>query len=306
MVPDLHPRTKPKALNYALPLARGEYLVIYDAEDRPERDQLRKALAAFQEGPPNLACLQAKLNLYNASDNGLTRQFTIEYDALFEGLLPALDRLQLPIPLGGTSNHFRVSALKWLMAWDPFNVTEDADLGTRLARSRYRCRVLDSTTFEEAPPRLSSWFPQRTRWIKGYMQTWFVHMRQPARLWRELGAAGFLGFQVMIGGTVLSALVHPWFYALAAFRPRARRLPGLAARMARTAVLAPRLARPRNGLSRFDGAWLLGAEAPRRAGAAQPSAADAGLLVADLRRGLSRRLAVRDRPLHLGEDRARA
>jgi cellulose synthase/poly-beta-1,6-N-acetylglucosamine synthase-like glycosyltransferase len=75
-----------------------------------------------------------------------------------------------------------VSALKWLMAWDPFNVTEDADLGTRLARNRYRCHVLDSTTFEEAPPRLSSWFPQRTRWIKGYMQTWFVHMRQPARL----------------------------------------------------------------------------------------------------------------------------
>ncbi|HET7852801.1 MAG TPA: glycosyltransferase family 2 protein, partial [Methyloceanibacter sp.] len=217
VVPDLPPRTKPKALNYALPLARGEYLVIYDAEDRPERDQLRKALAAFQEGPPNLACLQAKLNLYNASDNWLTRQFTIEYDALFEGLLPALDRLQLPIPLGGTSNHFRVSALRWLMAWDAFNVTEDADLGTRLARSRYCCQMLDSTTFEEAPLKLSSWFKQRTRWLKGYMQTWFVHMRQPARLWGELGTAGFLGFQVMIGGTVLSALVHPWFYALAAF-----------------------------------------------------------------------------------------
>jgi cellulose synthase/poly-beta-1,6-N-acetylglucosamine synthase-like glycosyltransferase len=135
VVPDLHPRTKPKALNYALPLARGEYLVIYDAEDRPERDQLRKAIAAFQEGPPNLACLQAKLDLYNATENWLTRQFTIEYDALFDGLLPALDRLQLPIPLGGTSNHFRVSALKWLMAWDPFNVTEDADLGTGSARS---------------------------------------------------------------------------------------------------------------------------------------------------------------------------
>ncbi|HSA67950.1 MAG TPA: glycosyltransferase family 2 protein [Methyloceanibacter sp.] len=216
-MPDLHPRTKPKALNYALPLARGEYLVIYDAEDRPERDQLRKAIAVFQEGPPNLACLQAKLNLYNASDNWLTRQFTIEYDVLFEGLLPALDRLQLPIPLGGTSNHFRVSALRWLMAWDAFNVTEDADLGTRLGRSRYRCQMLDSTTFEEAPAKLSSWFKQRTRCLRGYMQTWFVHMRQPARLWRELGPAGFLGFQVMIGGTVLSALVHPWFYALAAF-----------------------------------------------------------------------------------------
>ena len=217
VVPDLHPRTKPKALNYALPLARGDYLVIYDAEDRPERDQLRKALAEFRQGPPNLACLQAKLNLYNAEDNWLTRQFTIEYGALFDGLLPALDRLSLPIPLGGTSNHFRVAALKWLMAWDPFNVTEDADLGTRLARSGYRCQVLSSTTFEEAPVEFASWLRQRTRWIKGYMQTWLVHMRHPATLWRELGPAGFLGFQVMLGGTVLSALVHPWFYALAAF-----------------------------------------------------------------------------------------
>ena len=217
VVPDLHPRTKPKALNYALPLARGDYLVIYDAEDRPERDQLRKALAAFRQGPPNLACLQAKLNLYNADDNWLTRQFTIEYGALFDGLLPALERLRLPIPLGGTSNHFRVAALKWLMAWDPFNVTEDADLGTRLARSGYRCQVLSSTTFEEAPVKFATWLRQRTRWIKGYMQTWLVHMRQPAKLWRELGPAGFLGFQVMVGGTVLTALVHPWFYALAAF-----------------------------------------------------------------------------------------
>ena len=143
VVPDLHPRTKPKALNYALPLARGDYLVIYDAEDRPEPDQLRKAVAAFREGPPNLACVQARLNLYNAFDTWLTRQFAIEYGALFDGILPALDRLALPIPLGGTSNHFRVPALKWLMAWDPFNVTEDADLGMRLARKGYRCRVLD-------------------------------------------------------------------------------------------------------------------------------------------------------------------
>jgi glycosyltransferase XagB len=163
VVPELHPRTKPKALNYALPLARGEYAVIYDAEDRPEPDQLRRALHAFRDGPPNFAAVQAKLNLYNATDNWLTRQFTIEYCALFDGLLPALDRLKLPIPLGGTSNHFRVSALKWLMAWDPFNVTEDADLGMRLARNSYRCQVLDSTTYEEAPRRFMCWLRQRTR-----------------------------------------------------------------------------------------------------------------------------------------------
>jgi glycosyltransferase XagB len=217
VVPDLPPRTKPKALNYALPLARGEYLVIYDAEDRPEQDQLRRAFQAFRSGPPDLATVQARLNLYNARENWLTRQFTLEYSALFDGILPALDRLQLPIPLGGTSNHFRVSALKWLMAWDPFNVTEDADLGTRLARAGYRCQIIASTTYEEAPGHFMSWLRQRTRWLKGFVQTWLVHMRSPRTLWRELGPRGFFGFQVMVGGTILSALVHPWFYGLVAY-----------------------------------------------------------------------------------------
>jgi len=217
VVPALHPRTKPKALNYALPLARGEYVVIYDAEDRPEPGQLRQALEAFRTGPANLAAVQARLNAYNARENWLTRQFTIEYCASFDGMLPTLDWLNLPIPLGGTSNHFRASALAWLMAWDPFNVTEDADLGIRLARKGYRCRVLDSTTYEEAPARLMWWLRQRTRWLKGYVQTWLVHMRSPRALWRELGPSGFFAFQVMVGGTIMAALVHPWFYALACF-----------------------------------------------------------------------------------------
>jgi cellulose synthase/poly-beta-1,6-N-acetylglucosamine synthase-like glycosyltransferase len=214
VVPKCLPRTKPKALNYALPLSRGEYVVIYDAEDRPEPGQLRRALDAFRAGPPNLAAVQARLNLYNVTESWLTRHFTIEYCALFDGLLPALDRMGLPIPLGGTSNHFRASALRWLMAWDPFNVTEDADLGIRLAAG-YCCRVLDSTTYEEAPAQFMGWLRQRTRWLKGYVQTWLVHMRSPRALWRELGTRGFLGFQIMVAGTVLSALVHPWFYLLA-------------------------------------------------------------------------------------------
>jgi cellulose synthase/poly-beta-1,6-N-acetylglucosamine synthase-like glycosyltransferase len=161
--------------------------------------------------------VQARLNLYNAEENWLTQHFTIEYCALFDGLLPTLDRLELPIPLGGTSNHFRVSALRWLLAWDPYNVTEDADLGMRLARAGYRCGVLNSTTYEEAPLKFGSWLKQRTRWLKGFMQTWLVHMRAPRQLWRELDGRGFLAFQVMLGGTVLSALVYPWFYGLAAF-----------------------------------------------------------------------------------------
>jgi glycosyltransferase XagB len=152
------------------PLARGEYVVIYDAEDRPDSGQLRRALNAFRAGPPNLAAVQARLNLYNATESWLTRPFTIEYCALFNGLLPSLDRLELPIPLGGTSNHFRASALRWLMAWDAFNVTEDADLGIRLARNGYRCQVLRSTIHEEAPARFTCWLSQRTRWLKGYVR----------------------------------------------------------------------------------------------------------------------------------------
>lgn len=214
VVPDAQPRTKPKALNYALQFARGEYAVIYDAEDRPDPEQLRKALAAFRAGPPNLACVQARLNFYNARENWLTRQFAIEYAALFDGLLPALQALGLPIPLGGTSNHFRMPALQWLGAWDAFNVTEDADLGMRLYRRGYVCRMLDSTTLEEATCRFVPWLRQRSRWLKGFMQTWLVHMRKPLRLWRELGTARFLGFQVIVGGMIFSALIHPWFYVL--------------------------------------------------------------------------------------------
>jgi len=214
IVPDAQPRTKPKALNYALQFARGDFAVIYDAEDRPDSGQLRAAMAAFHAGPPNLACLQARLNFYNARENWLTRQFAIEYTALFDGLLPALQRMGLPIPLGGTSNHFRISALKWLGAWDAYNVTEDADLGMRLYRRGYICRMLDSTTQEEATCSFSPWLKQRTRWLKGYMQTYFVHMRRPFKLWRELGTPRFLGFQVMIGGLIFSALIHPVFYVL--------------------------------------------------------------------------------------------
>ncbi|ODR97517.1 hypothetical protein AUC70_00395 [Methyloceanibacter stevinii] len=216
VVPDTGPRTKPKALNFALPMARGDYLVVYDAEDRPEPDQPRRAYQAFCAGPPNLATVQARLNIYNPETNWLTRQFTIEYSALFDGLLPLLDAMHLPIPLGGTSNHFRVEALKWLQAWDPYNVTEDADLGARLSRLGYRCTVIGSTTYEEAPVRLGGWIRQRTRWLKGFIQTWLVHMRAPRTLLRELGPRGFLAFQIMIGGTILSALVHPWFYGLLA------------------------------------------------------------------------------------------
>ena len=176
----------------------------------------REQALALKAGGARMGCLQAQLNIYNSDASWFTRQFTVEYTALFDCILPTLERLQLPVPLGGTSNHFPRAVLDAVGGWDPYNVTEDADLGARLARSGYVCRVLDSTTHEEAPCRLLMWLKQRTRWLKGYVQTWLVHMRSPRKLLRELGPWGFASFQIMVGGTVLSALVHPWFYVLLA------------------------------------------------------------------------------------------
>jgi cellulose synthase/poly-beta-1,6-N-acetylglucosamine synthase-like glycosyltransferase len=216
VVPDGDPRTKPRAIQYALQFTRGDYIVVYDAEDMPEPDQLRRALAALMAEPGRLGCLQARLNIYNSRASWLTRQFTIEYTALFDCILPTLERFELPVPLGGTSNHFRRDVLDAVGGWDPYNVTEDADLGIRLARAGWHVGILGSTTWEEAPPTFRIWLGQRRRWLKGWMQTYLVHMREPRRLWRELGAKRFLGLQVLMGGLILSSLVHPWFYGLLA------------------------------------------------------------------------------------------
>ncbi len=214
IVPDGQPRTKPKALNYGLQLAQGDYVVIYDAEDIPAPDQLRRALAAFENSPSHCAVIQAKLNFYNQKQNWLTKQFTMEYSSLFDGLLPAYFKFSIPLPLGGTSNHFKKSMLLSVGAWDPYNVTEDADLGMRFYAQGYCATLLGSTTYEEACSQFSSWLFQRTRWLKGWMQTYYVHMRRPLKLWRDLGTWKFLGFQLVIGAPIVSALVHPLFLGL--------------------------------------------------------------------------------------------
>ncbi|MDI3470297.1 MAG: Glycosyl transferase, group 2 family protein [Pseudolabrys sp.] len=213
VAPDTGPRTKPKALNAALPFARGNFTVIFDAEDRPEPDQLRRALHAFRTEGRDVACVQAALTIDNAADGWLAGMFTAEYCAQFDMFLPALGRLGLPLPLGGTSNHFRTAVLRAVGSWDPYNVTEDADLGIRLARHGYRAVAIGATTYEEAPARLGGWIKQRTRWFKGWMQTWLVHMRHPARLYRELGLPGFLAMQLTVGGSVFASLVHPLMLA---------------------------------------------------------------------------------------------
>ncbi|MFD1328315.1 glycosyltransferase family 2 protein [Mycoplana ramosa] len=213
MVPPGLPRTKPKALSYALPAARGEFLVIYDAEDRPHPGQLTEAWERFRSAPAELACLQAPLVISNAHASWISALFALEYAALFRRLLPLLAAKRLPMPLGGTSNHFRTAVLRRCGGWDPHNVTEDADLGLRLYRMGYTSGTLDLPTLEDAPENVRTWLGQRTRWFKGWLQTWLVLMRQPVRLIREIGVVPFAVFQVLIGGLLLSSLTHPLLIA---------------------------------------------------------------------------------------------
>jgi len=210
IVPDQEPHTKPKALNYALPMARGELIVVFDAEDIPEPDQLRRAAEIFFD-QPGLDCLQAELVIENNSENWLSALFCAEYAGLFGLVLPALSRWKMPLPLGGTSNHFRLQSLREVGGWDSFNVTEDADLGIRLSRLRYRTGTFTSRTLEEAPITYGSWMAQRTRWMKGWMQTFIVHNRHPRQFLKDIGWKNFLIFQAFIGGLIISAPLHSIF-----------------------------------------------------------------------------------------------
>jgi cellulose synthase/poly-beta-1,6-N-acetylglucosamine synthase-like glycosyltransferase len=217
VLPPGGPRTKPRALNAGLLTARGKYLAVFDAEDQPEPGQIREAVQAFAVGPKNLACVQARLAIDNIGDGWLARQFAIEYAALFDVVVPALARLGLPIALGGTSNHFHVAVLRKIGGWDAGNVTEDADLGLRLARFGYRTGAIASTTFEEATTRVIPWLKQRTRWMKGFMVTTLVHGLNPRGL-RRLGALNLAAAGALVGGVALTALAYPAVLALFVWR----------------------------------------------------------------------------------------
>jgi glycosyltransferase XagB len=213
VVPDGQPKTKPKACNHGLQVARGEYVVIFDAEDVPEPGQLKKAAATFAGLSSKVACLQAPLSFYNPRQNVLTRLFTAEYSLWFDLMLHGLQRMSGPIPLGGTSNHFRTEVLRGLGGWDPYNVTEDADLGIRLYKQGFRTGMLDSTTYEEANGSLRNWIRQRSRWIKGYLQTVLVHTRGGWNL-RHTRDPHILTFLLIVGGKVLVNFINPVMWAL--------------------------------------------------------------------------------------------
>jgi cellulose synthase/poly-beta-1,6-N-acetylglucosamine synthase-like glycosyltransferase len=212
LVPPAEPRTKPKACNYGLHFATGDIVTIYDAEDLPEPLQLRRVATALRGLPDEVACVQAKLAYHNERQNLLTAWFTAEYALWFGYMLPGMMASSSPIPLGGTSNHLRREVLRRIGAWDPFNVTEDADLGLRLAGNGYRTAVIDSLTLEEANSDLVNWIRQRSRWYKGYLQTWLVHMRRPLRLLRALGYRGFLRYHLVWAGTPLIAVINLLFW----------------------------------------------------------------------------------------------
>jgi len=221
------PKTKPRACNAALERARGELVVIYDAEDRPDPGQLREAAARFAAAPMSLACLQAPLRI-EPDERFLPAQFALEYALQFEVLQPALARFGIPFPLGGTSNHFRTAVLRRVGGWDPYNVTEDADLGFRLARGGYELGVLASPTWETAPLTMIEWLPQRTRWVKGYMQTFGVHTRGP----NLLRAPPFMALLSTTGVSIASAFAHgpvaAWVLAALTFGIAAGRTPPIA------------------------------------------------------------------------------
>lgn len=218
-VPDGPIKTKPRALNYALNFCRGQIIGIWDAEDRPEPDQLHKVARRFHFTPPEVACLQGMLDYYNPRTNWLSRCFTIEYATWFRANLRGVAQLGLVVPLGGTTMFIRRAVLEEVGCWDAYNVTEDADLGVRLARRGWRTEMLDTVTHEEANCRALPWVRQRSRWLKGYAMTWGVHMRDPVALWRDLGPRRFLGFQAQFLGGLSQYLLAPilWSFWLLAF-----------------------------------------------------------------------------------------
>lgn len=214
LVPAADPRTKPKACNYGLHFATGDVVTIFDAEDLPDPLQLRRVAVAFDRLGDDVACVQAKLAFHNGTQNMLTGWFTADYALWFNFVLPGLMRSNSPIPLGGTSNHIRRSVFDEIGAWDPYNVTEDADLGVRIAESGYRTAVLDSTTLEEANSDPINWIRQRSRWYKGYLQTWLVHVRRPVQLWRGIGTVGMLRFTTLLAGTPIIACLNMVFWLI--------------------------------------------------------------------------------------------
>ncbi|WP_217914674.1 glycosyltransferase [Miltoncostaea marina] len=278
-VPPGEPRTKPRALAHGLALARGDLLVVYDAEDVPDPWQLRDAAAVFAAGGPRLACVQARPAVVPPRGDALGRVMAAEYRLWHGGFLPGLARLGAPVPLAGTSNHLRVAALRAVGGWDPRNVAEDADLGVRLARAGLRTRTIASPTREESTPEgVAAWVRQRSRWSRGFVQTWLAALRPRGALRRELGAGRAACVHLTIAGTVASQLAAPaaWILCPAAAMAGVllrlagcRALRGGAEGLGAAALAAP-AASLLEGVAAWRGLWLLARDPGRWERTAHP------------------------------------
>ncbi|MFN3212996.1 MAG: glycosyltransferase [Henriciella sp.] len=254
IIPPGGPRTKPNALNHGLHHAIGDFVTVYDVEDLPDPSQLRATYQAFKNSPAGLVCLQAPLVADNADQSWLAAQWALEYAIQFRLLLPGLSLYQMPLLLGGTSNHFRKEALLSLGGWDAWNVTEDADLGMRLARASLCSATISVPTYEDAPTRPSIWMAQRSRWIKGHIQTWLVLMRKPVKTCRQMGFVAFISMQLSLGAGILAPLFHaPCF----AFVAAALVLPEFELALAGSLLLASGLANGLTGGLAAPGPWTV-------------------------------------------------
>jgi cellulose synthase/poly-beta-1,6-N-acetylglucosamine synthase-like glycosyltransferase len=238
-VPPVKPYGKQRALNYGAHRViqskskrfRNGLCVVYDAEDRPEPTQLLKAAGAFrayQKIDPDVVCLQARLAFSNQTSSWVSRLMWVEYAIHFEWVLPGLAHLGLVPPLGGTSNHFRFEPLirvgisrsrlprdaKWTGIWDMYNVTEDADLAGALALHGYKIAMLDSVTYEIATTTVSTLIGQRSRWLKGYIQTALIFMRNPVHTMRHMGVRRWFVYELFLIGTPLSILLSALSWVL--------------------------------------------------------------------------------------------
>lgn len=175
-IPNAFPTTKPKACNFGLYFAKGEYVVIYDAEDIPHPNQLLTALSKFSSASKNIMCVQSLLNVYNHSKNLISICFSLEYLVWFNCFLPAFLKCGMWIPLGGTSNHFKTKELLKIGGWDAYNVTEDAELGIRIAKNGYKTDIIYSYTLEESTITIKDFILQRSRWLKGFLITFLINI----------------------------------------------------------------------------------------------------------------------------------
>jgi cellulose synthase/poly-beta-1,6-N-acetylglucosamine synthase-like glycosyltransferase len=211
VVPKLVPQTKPMAMSYTLPFARGELLAVYDAENIPAADQLRRIAGAFALAPKTIACLQTQLGFYNRNENWLTRHGAIEYAFAFMLMFPRFAKFGAPILFAGSSTHYRMQALRQVGGFDPHNVARDSGLSLRFARFGFRTAMYPSLTREEAVTRLGDWLAQRIRWTRGAVQTMIVNSRSPFLMSRELGARNLLMTQIVTSVSLVAALAHPIF-----------------------------------------------------------------------------------------------